>query len=49
MTIQELPRWDLSNVYPSLDSEELAQANKDLIQQILLGQVLEIPFLIFLN
>lgn len=31
---QELPRWDLTNIYPSLDSEEFAQANQSFKQQV---------------
>ncbi len=34
MTNKKLPEWDLSNIYPNLESVELTQAQKLLIQQI---------------
>ena len=34
MTENNLPRWDLSNVYPGLDSPELIDANKEMISMV---------------
>lgn len=34
MTNKDLPRWDLTNIYPSLESPELAEANIKLISLI---------------
>jgi pepF/M3 family oligoendopeptidase len=34
MQNQSLPRWDMTNVYPSLDSEELEQATQQFIQMV---------------
>ena len=31
---EELPRWDLTNVYPALDSQEFKKASKEFIKQI---------------
>ncbi|MEJ2757840.1 MAG: M3 family oligoendopeptidase [Anaerolineales bacterium] len=31
---KELPRWDLTNIYPSLESDEFAQANQAFIDQV---------------
>ncbi len=31
---KELPRWDMTNIYPSLESEEFQQANQDFIDMV---------------
>ncbi len=30
----QLPQWDLTNVYPGLDSKEFEQAKKDITSQV---------------
>lgn len=41
-TSKELPRWDLTNVYPSLDSKEFSEASKKMVKMIdTMGDYLE--------